>query len=85
MAEIIKINDWVQHQRFKVRGQVKKIIRSKKDRLSILKVWTSDQLPLQTWEEAHVTLRQKGDSPPRSLGFIPARIKRVKIRPIQKR
>ena len=60
MAEIIEINDWVQHQRFRIRGQVKKIIRPDNEVKTILKVWTSDQLPLQTWEEAHVVLIQKG-------------------------
>jgi hypothetical protein len=59
MAEIIEINDWVQHQRFKIRGQVKKIIRPDNEDKTILKVQTSDQLPLQTWEEAHVVLIQK--------------------------
>jgi CRISPR/Cas system-associated endoribonuclease Cas2 len=62
MAELIEINDWVQHQRFKIRGQVKKIIRPDNDNITILKVWTSDLLPLQTWEEAHVVLMHKGDS-----------------------
>ena len=59
MAEIIEINDWVQHQRFRIRGQVKKIIRPDNENKNILKVRTSDQLPLQTWEEAHVVLIQK--------------------------
>jgi len=60
MAEIIEINDWVQHQRFRIRGQVKKIIRPDNENKNILKVRTSDQLPLQTWEEGHVVLIQKG-------------------------
>lgn len=60
MAELIEINDWVQHQRFKIRGMVKKIIRPDNEDKIILKVWTSDQLPLQTWEEAHVGLIQRG-------------------------
>jgi hypothetical protein len=59
MIEKIEINDWVQHQRFKVTGQVRKIVRSEKDGKTILKVWTDDALPLQTWEEENVKLYQK--------------------------
>lgn len=59
MTDEFQIDDWVQHQRFKIRGQVKKIIRPEKDGPTVLKVWTSDQLPLQTWEEDHVILDPK--------------------------
>jgi len=58
MTNKIEINDWVQHLRFKIRGQVKKIILSENDGKAILKVWTSNQLPLQTWEESNVVLYQ---------------------------
>lgn len=58
MTNKIEIDDWVQHQRFKIKGQVKKIIRAENDGKTILKVWTSDQLPLQTWEESNVVLCQ---------------------------
>lgn len=61
MPKNIEINDWVQHQRFKLIGQVIKIVRSNKDHNTILKVWTSDQLPLQTWEEENVTFMKKGN------------------------
>ena len=60
MKENTQINDWVQHQRFKLIGQVRKIVRSKKDGITILKVWTSDKLPLQSWE-AHATSLVKKD------------------------
>ena len=59
MKENTKINDWVQHQRFKLIGQVRKIVRSKKDGITILKVWTSDKLPLQSWEEHDTKLHLK--------------------------
>jgi hypothetical protein len=62
MADNIVINDWVQHQRFRLTGQVRKIIRSEKDGKTILKVWTSDQVPLQTWEEENVKFHHKGKS-----------------------
>ena len=60
MPENFEINDWVQHQRFKILGQIRKIVRSEKDGKTILKVWTSDQLPLQTWEEENVVFPKKG-------------------------
>jgi len=59
MEEKIENNDWVQHQRFKLIGQVRKIVRSKKDGKPILKVWTSDKLPLQSWEAQETKLHQK--------------------------
>ena len=59
MAEIIENNDWVQHQRFKLIGQVRKIVAPKKDGITILKVWTSDKLPLQSWEAQETKLDHK--------------------------
>ena len=59
MAEKIENNDWVQHKRFKLIGQVRKIVRLEKDGKTILKVWTSDKLPLQTWEAPDTKLHQK--------------------------
>jgi hypothetical protein len=59
MIEKIEINDWVQYQRFKTTGQVRKIVRSEKDEKTILKVWTEDALPLQTWEEENVSFISK--------------------------
>lgn len=60
MIEKIEINDWAQHQRFKITGQVRNIVYSGKDGKTILKVWTDDALPLQTWEEENVKFYQKG-------------------------
>ena len=59
MPENIEINDWVQHQRFKLVGQVRKIVRSEKDGKTVLKVWTNDQLPLQTWEKKEVKFHKR--------------------------
>lgn len=66
MSEKIKINDWVKHERFRLIGQVKKIIRSKEG-TNVLKVWTDDKLPLQTWEEDQVAFDHRDgniDLPP---------------------
>jgi len=62
LNENLEINDWVQHQRFRLIGQVRKIVLSEKDSKAILKVWTSDRLPLQTWEEEQVKFHHKGTS-----------------------
>ncbi|HEY5040059.1 MAG TPA: hypothetical protein VIJ93_13405 [bacterium] len=59
MEEKIENNDWVQHQRFKIIGQVRKIVRFGTGRKTILKVWTSDKLPLQSLEAQETKLHQK--------------------------
>ena len=59
MDKKIENNDWVEHQRFKLIGQVRKIVCLEKDGKTILKVWTSDKLPLQSWEAQDTKLHQK--------------------------